>query len=117
MGRHLRQNDTNTSEIYIGHPIYISDIRYLYRTSDIQYPTSARARARARAGISDVGYICILDVQYIYQTSDIYIGRPIYNTRLRLGLGLWLGQGYQTLDIYIYWMSDIDFGNIGGILS
>ena len=57
MGRRLRQNDTNTSEIYIGRPISISDVRY------------ARARARARAGISDVGYR--------YRTSDIYIGRPI----------------------------------------
>ena len=39
---------------YIRRPIYILDIRYLYPTSDIQYPTSARARARA--GISDVRY-------------------------------------------------------------
>ena len=100
MGHRLRQNATNVSEIYIGRPIYISDVqyryptsniyirhpisisdirvpisvvRYLYRTFDIQYPTSARARARtkarARVGISDVGYR--------YQTSDIYIGRPI----------------------------------------
>ena len=87
MGRRLRQNDTNISEIYIGRPIYIyrmsdiyirrpisiSDVQYLYWTSNIQYPTLARARARARAmaraGISDVGYR--------YRTSDIYIGRLI----------------------------------------
>ena len=73
MGRRLRQNDTNISEIYIGRPLYISDVRYQYTMSDIQYPISARARARARAGISDVGYI--------------------------------------------YWTSDIDFENIGDILS
>ena len=59
---------------YIRRPIYILDVRYLYPMSDIQYPTSARAwaraRARARAGILDVGYR--------YQTSDIYIGCRIY---------------------------------------
>ena len=34
----------------------ISDVQYLYLTSDIQYLTSDKgwARARARAGISDV---------------------------------------------------------------
>ena len=78
MGRRLRQNDTNTSEIYIVHPTYISDI------------------------------------QYLCPTSDIYIGRPIYSTRLRLGQGL--RQGYWTSDIdigcriYIYWTSDIYIG-------
>ena len=50
-----------TSDIYIGRPISISDIRY------------TRAKARARAGI--------LDVEYRYRTSDIYIGRPIYIER------------------------------------
>ena len=69
MGRHLRQNDANISEIYIGYTIYISDIKYLYSTSDIQYPASARARARARAGILDVGYR--------YWTCGINIRRPI----------------------------------------
>ena len=72
MGRRLRQNATNVSEIYIGRPIYISDVH-------IQYPTSARARARAtaraRAGISDV--------RYRYRTSDIYIGRSIYILEVR----------------------------------
>ena len=60
--------------IYIGRPISISDIWDLYPTSG-----------------------------YLYLTSDIYIGRPIYNTRLRLGqgLGLELGQGYRTSDIDI----------------
>ena len=109
MGRHLRQNDANTSEIYIGRPICISDfqykyrtsdsdIRYLYRTSDIQHPTLARARARvrarardrarvrARAGISHVGYR--------YRISDIGIGRRIYILDVR----------------HIYWMSDIHIG-------
>ena len=37
MGRHLRQNDTNISEIYIGCPIYILDLQYIYPTSEIQY--------------------------------------------------------------------------------
>ena len=109
MGRRLRENDTTISHvqyicrtfnIYIGRPISvircpisISDVRYLYRTSNIQYPTTAsarararatarsrarsrtrartrsRARARARAGISDVGHR--------YRTSDIDIGRRI----------------------------------------
>ena len=90
-----------TSDIYIGRPIYILDVRYLYLTSDIQCPTSARAsaRARARTGISDVGYR--------YRTSDIYIAvRYIYCSPIYI------------LDVrYIYWTSDIDFGNIGGILS
>ena len=45
MGRRLRQNDTNISEIYIGCATYISDVQYIYPTSDILYPTSARARA------------------------------------------------------------------------
>ena len=70
MRRRLRQNATNVSEIYIGCPIYISDVQYIYPTSDIQYPTSARASARARAGISDV--------RYRYRTSDIDIGRRIW---------------------------------------
>ena len=55
-----------TSNIDIRRSIWISDVQYLYRTSDIQYPTSARARARA--GISDV--------RYRYRMSNIYIGRP-----------------------------------------
>ena len=67
-----------TSNIYIQRPISISaiwvpisdirvpisDVRYLYPTSDIQYPTSARARARAGLGQG-------------YRTLDIDIGRPI----------------------------------------
>ena len=35
MRRRLRQNATNVSEIYIGRPIYISDVQYIYLTSDI----------------------------------------------------------------------------------
>ena len=61
MRRRLRQNATNVSEIYVGLPIYISDIRYLYPTSDI--PALA---------LAEVGY-CISDVRYRYWTSDIYI--------------------------------------------
>ena len=38
LGR-LRQNNTSILKIYIGHPISILDIRYLYLISDIQYPT------------------------------------------------------------------------------
>ena len=60
MRRHLRQNATNVSEIYIGRPIYISDVRY---------PCLSPSPGR-------VGY-CISDVQYIYRTSDIDIGRRI----------------------------------------
>ena len=56
--------------------------------SDIQHPTSARARARARARAG------ISDVGYRYRTSDIDFGCRI-----------------------IHWTSDIDFRNIGGILS
>ena len=80
MERHLRQNDTNISEIYIERPIYISDVQYLYTMSDIQYPTSARTRARTRArvGMSDIGYRYeTSNVGYRYRTSDIDIGRWI----------------------------------------
>ena len=70
----IRVPISNIRVTYIRCLISILDVRYLYLTSDIQYPTSARAgartRARARAGISDVGYR--------YRTSDIYIGRLIY---------------------------------------
>ena len=62
-GAPLRQNDSNVSEIYIGRPISISHIRYLYATADIQYPT-----ARARAGISDIGYLSSLARQTLYLT-------------------------------------------------
>ena len=78
-----------TSDIYIRRPIYISDIRYLYLTSDIyiRHPIS------------------ISDVRYLYSMSDI----P----------ALALAEvGYCILDVgYIYWTSDIDFRNIGVILS
>ena len=49
--------------------------------------------ARARAGISDVGNI--------YRMSEIYIGCQKYISDIG----------------YIYWTSDMDFGNIGVILS
>ena len=35
MRHRLRQNATNVSEINIGRPIYISDVRYIYPTFDI----------------------------------------------------------------------------------
>ena len=67
MGSRLGQNDTNISEIYIGHPIYIyiyigrpisiSDIRYLYPISISDVPTSdIQDLTSGRAGISDVRY-------------------------------------------------------------
>ena len=92
MGHRLRQNDTNISEIYIGHPIYISNVRYLYPTSDIYFqhrdiPALALALALAVALalalalavalalalaqlLSEVRY-CISDVTYRYRTSDV----------------------------------------------
>ena len=46
---------TKISEMY---PISISDVRYLYRTSNIQYLTLAtRARARARGYDRDIRYL------------------------------------------------------------
>ena len=66
--RRLRQNDTNISEIYIGHPIYISDVRYIFQTSDI--PALALPLALA---LAEVRY-CILDVGYRYRMSDIDFG-------------------------------------------
>ena len=55
-----------TSDIYIGRPICILDIRYLYPTSDIQIPTSARARARLG-----------LELGQGYWMSEIYIEHQI----------------------------------------
>ena len=64
MRRRLRQNDTNIfRNLYQTSNIYISDVRYLYLMSNIQYLTSARA------GISDV--------LNIYRTSDLDMGRRI----------------------------------------
>ena len=80
MRHHLRQNAMNVSEIYIGRPIYIKDVQYIYRTSNIYIGRLI--------SISDVRYPCpspspspspcISDVRYRYRTSDIYIGCPIY---------------------------------------
>ena len=67
----LRQNATKVSKIYIGRPIYISDVRYLYPTSDI--PTLALT-------LAEVGY-CISDVGYRYWTSNIYIPDVRYRNR------------------------------------
>ena len=87
MRRRLRQNATNVSEI-----------RYLYPMSNI----TALALA-----LAEVGY-CISDVGYRYQTSDI-------GTRMS-DIG-YPDVGYRYPDVgYIYRTSDIDFGNIGGIL-
>ena len=89
------RNLYRTSNIYIGRPIYISDIQYLYPTSDIPALALALALAFALAKvgycISDVGYrysdvgyrypdvgYRYPDVGYRYRTSDIDIGRPIY---------------------------------------
>ena len=72
MGRRLRQNDTNISEICIGCPIYIGHPIYIRHpisaTSDIQYLTSARARARARVRVRARAGISM---------SEIYIGSRI----------------------------------------
>ena len=76
----------------------------------------------------------ILDVQYIYLMSDIYIRRPIYMSDVGypcpspcpspspwvLYIRRWIdiGRLILILDVrYIYWTSNIDFGNIGVILS
>ena len=97
MRRRLRQNATNVSEIYIGRPIYISDVQYIYPTSDIyirhRVPISdiRVPISDIRVPISDVRYtIPDLDADidigrliYIYWTSDIYIGRPIYILDIR----------------------------------
>ena len=90
MACRLRQSDTNISEVYIGRPIYIPDVRYLYRTSDIY-----------------IGHpISTLDIQYLYPTSDTIPDTARARARARAGN---VGFRYRT--------SDIDFGNIGGILS
>ena len=59
------------SNIYIGRPIYISDVRYLYPTSDIPDLALALALALAPA-LAEVGY-CISDIGYRCRTSDIHI--------------------------------------------
>ena len=119
MRRRLRQNVTNVSKIYIGRPIYISNVLHIYPTSGYLYPTSGCLYPTSGCLYKTSGYL--------YPMSDIYIRRPIYNIRLQLGQGL--GQRYRMSDIdigrliyilevrYIYWTSDIDFGNIDGILS
>ena len=104
MKRRLRQNDTNISEIYIGRPIYISDVQYLYPTSDIYF----------RRRISLPKALALLKSGIVYQTSDIYIGRP--KNILDIRKIYWMSDIYIGRPIYI-WTSDIDFGNIGVILS
>ena len=70
-------------------PKSISDVQYIYRTSDIyiRHPGT-----------------------YI-RYPGTYIQRSIYNTRLRLGLG----QGYRTSDIDTGRTSDIDTGRTSDI--
>ena len=116
------------SNIYIGHPIYISDVRYLYLMSDI--PALALA-------LAEVGYCRVSDVGYRYRTSNIYIGRPVYISEVRYryqmsdigtrmsdigtrmsDLGTWMSdidirRRIYTLDVrYIYWTSDIYIGRL-----
>ena len=54
MLRHLRHNDTNMSDNYIGHWISISDIRYLFPMSDIPSP-SPNLTSDIDIRMSDVG--------------------------------------------------------------
>ena len=69
----LKQNATNVSEIYIRRAIYISDVKYIYRTSDIPSLALALALALAEVGYctSDVGYRYWMSNIFIYRTSDI----------------------------------------------
>ena len=105
--RRLRQNASNVSKIYIGRPIYISNVQYIYTTSGYLYPTTGCLYPTSGClyptseylypPISDVRYLYptsdiqyptsaragISDVRYRYRTSDIYIGRPIYILEVR----------------------------------
>ena len=120
MGHRLRQNDTNISDIYIGRPISISDVQYLYRTSNIYIQHPGTYIRHPGTYIQHPGTytrhpgtyirhpgtyirhpgtyirrpISISDIRYLYPTSDIQ-----YPTSARAGLGL--GQGYRTSDIDI----------------
>ena len=96
------RNLYRTSNIYIGCPIYISDVRYLYPTSNI--PALALALALA---LAEVGY-CISDIGYRYRTSNIYIECPIQI----LDVGYrYPDVGYRYPDVrYRYPVSDIDIG-------
>ena len=91
------RNLYRTSNIYIGSPIYISDVRYLYPTSRYLYPTSGYLYPTSGYLYPTSGYLYPTSGYlyptsgYLYPTSDIYIGRPIYNTRLWLGQGLGIG--------------------------
>ena len=102
----LRQNATDVSEIYIRRPIYISDVRYLYPTSDI--PALALA-------LAEVGY-CISDVGYRYRASDIgtrmsHIGTRMSHIGTRMShIGTRMSDiGTRMSDIGTR-MSDIDIG-------
>ena len=59
MGRRLRQNDTNNSEIYVGHPISISDVL-------------------GQGQGQGLGLGLALGLGQGYRTSDIDIGHRIY---------------------------------------
>ena len=117
----LRQNATNVSEIYIGRPIYIYDVKYIYRTSDI--PALALALA-----LAEVGY-CTSEVGYRYWTSNIYIsdvgyrypdvGYRYQDVGYRYpDVGYWYPDvGYRCPDVIGTRMSDIDIGRPTYILD
>ena len=90
--------------MYIGRPIYISDVRYLYPTSDI--PALALALAEY--------WYCVSDVRYRYRTSDI--GTRMWDIARYPDVGYRYQDvgyrhpvvGYRYPDVrYIYWRSDI----------
>ena len=74
----LRQNNSNMSDVQIGHQVSIFDVQCVFRTSDIflmsdipsSYPMSDIVYQTLDIGtrmsdiISDVRYVCISDVGY-----------------------------------------------------
>ena len=76
-------------------PKSTSDVQYIYRTSDI--------------------YIRISDVRYPCPSPSLSRSPSPYPSRSRV---LYISHPIYILDVrYIYWMSNIDFGGIGVILS
>ena len=76
-------------------PKSTSDVQYIYRTSDI--------------------YIRISDVRYPCPSPSLSRSPSPYPSRSRV---LYISHPIYILDVrYIYWMSNIDFGSIGVILS
>ena len=84
----------------------ISDVRYLYPTSDIQYSTSTRARARARARARSRAKAMRRRLrQNATNVSKIYIGRPIYISDVGYRYGkadIDIGRRIYILDSPIY---------------